>query len=78
VALTGKQERRVWRCLDYMKQNAPFNPADTAARTKRAAENRSAAGSLAGAVMDAVTGEGAHTVNEQITEAEDILGLERV
>ena len=76
--LTSKQTRRAWRCLLHMANNYPVNPMDVAARSKAADENREAAQKLSHACMDAVEELGAVEVNRLLTDAEDILGLERV
>jgi hypothetical protein len=75
--LTGKQTRRIWRCLDKIAGNYPTNPMDVAARSRMADENREAARQLANACYDAAEEMGAEIVNEYIGEAEDTLGLDR-
>lgn len=76
--LTGKQTRKVWRCLQHMAHNYPGNPMDIKKRVQKAQENCEAAQKLASACYDSAEEYPAHEVNEQIAEAEDILGLERV
>lgn len=75
MSLTAKQERRLWRCLDAMSHNAPYNPADIGGVTRTARQNRDAALDLSWTVMDAVEGRGASTVNRGLRSVEDKLGL---
>lgn len=75
MALTGKQERRLWRCLDRMKYQ-PFNPADIKGKMIEFTAKVEAAEKLAGAVYAATENEGAEWVNEELCKAEEILDLE--
>ncbi|HYH54815.1 MAG TPA: hypothetical protein VD761_11865 [Solirubrobacterales bacterium] len=78
MSLTGKQERRLWRCLEKMKDNTPSNPMDIGERSRTANQNMEAANALASATFASTENWGADEVNGYLREAESSLDLELI
>lgn len=77
MALTSKQERRLWRCLDRMRWQ-PENPMAIEQKMVEFRKKVDASTSLKTAVYAAVEREGAEVVNEYLREAEEALDLEPI